>query len=355
MQLGLLALLLFPVVWPFVAKRIWGREITWAEMGLNIGIVVVVVSVVWQSGRYGKMSDTEIWNGQVTSKQQTWVSCSHSYSCNCRQSCSGSGSSQSCTETCDTCYEHSNDWDWDVASTAGNFTIDRIDRRGSREPPRWSKVTVGEPVAREHTFINYIKAAPDSLFHVAGNLSENTLPLPTYPSVYDYQYANRVIPLGLSLPEASGWNTQLALALRKLGPTKQVNAIIIAVKTPDQNYAQSLEAHWLGGKKNDVVVVLGIPEYPKISWVYVMSWTKQELFKVELRDALLTLGHVDNTPVVATIEAGISKNFVRRHMAEFEYLKDEIDPPTWVMVIAFLLATAGSIGLSLFFRNFDLN
>lgn len=350
-----MALLLFPLVWPFVAKRIWNRDITWLEMGINVVIVVLLVSGVWQAGRYGKMADVEMWNGEVTGKEKTWVSCSHSYRCNCRETCSGSGSSRSCSETCDTCYEHFNDWDWDVSSTAGNFTIDRIDRRGSNEPPRWTNVRVGEPAARPHSFVNYIKAAPDSLFHKSDGLAEKNMSLlPTYPSVYDYQWINRVIPLGLALPEAPEWNAKLALALRKLGPARQVNAIIVVVKTPDQSYVHSLEAHWLGGKKNDVVVVLGVPEYPKISWAYVMSWTKEELFKVELRDALLTLGHVDNTPVVETIEAHIAKKFVRRHMKEFEYLKDEIDPPTWVIILAILLATVGSIGLSLIFRKTDI-
>ncbi len=126
-----ISLLLFPIVWPLIAKRIWDNEISWSEMGLNIGIVVLLVTAVWQAGRYGQMADVEIWNGEVTKKQRTLVSCSHSYQCNCRQTCSGSGSNQSCTQICDTCYEHSNDWDWDVSSTAGNFTIDRIDRQGS--------------------------------------------------------------------------------------------------------------------------------------------------------------------------------------------------------------------------------
>jgi len=204
-------------------------------------------------------------------------------------------------------------------------------------------------------FVNYIKAAPDSLFHHSKDfLKKNVLPLPAYPSVYDYQHIDRVIPVGLTLPEASEWNKKLALALRKLGPRKEANAIVVAVKTDNQEYVHALEAHWLGGKKNDIVVVLGVPEYPKISWVYVMSWTKQELFKVELRDALLALGQVAGTPVTETIEAHIAKSFVRRNMSEFEYLKDEIDPPTWVMVIAVLLATAGSIGLSFLFRRTDL-
>ena len=349
---ALLFLLLFPIVWPFIAKRIWDRDITWLELGLNIGIIALLVTGVWQAGRYGKMSDTEIWNGQVTSKEQTYVSCSHSYSCNCRKTCDSSGN---CPETCDTCYDHFNDWDWDVYTTAGNFTVSRVDRQGSDTPPRWAQVRVGDPSAREHSFVNYIKAAPDSLFHFSSELiGKNKELLPEYPSVFDYQYADRVFARGLLLPETTRWNKELALMLRNIGPSKQANAIVVVVKTGDQKYAQALEQHWLGGKKNDVVVILGVPEYPKISWAYVMSWTKRELFKVELRDALIGLGQVDNTPVIQTIEKHISKNFVRRQMSEFEYLKNEIDPPSWVIVIVTILATGGSIALSLVFRQTDI-
>jgi len=43
----LLWLLIFPIVWPFVAKAIWPRVLQWGEVAANIGIVVVVVSIVF--------------------------------------------------------------------------------------------------------------------------------------------------------------------------------------------------------------------------------------------------------------------------------------------------------------------
>ena len=43
--------------------------------------------------------------------------------------------------------------------------------------------------------------------------------------------------------------------------------------------------------KNDVVVVMGTPSYPRIDWVQVLSWTDVELFKVQLRDELMDLNY----------------------------------------------------------------
>ncbi len=347
---GLLLLLLFPLIWPLVAKRIWPRTISWREMGINIVGVVFLVLLVVQAGRYGKMSDTEIWNGEVVSKSRDWVSCTHSRSCNCKEICPKSGS---CYESCDTCYDHPNDWDWNVYTTAGNFEVRRIDRQGRQEPPRWSKVYEGEPVSREHGFVNYVKAAPDSLFNFLLSQEEAKKNLlPGYPSVYDYQYVDRVLEVGLVLPDESRWNRELALVLRRLGPEKEANVVVVITADASQNYANLLERYWLGGKKNDVVVVLGVSEYPKISWAHVMSWTKQELFKVELRDALLSIGDIsDSSPIVKTIEKHVSEKFVRRQMSDFEYLKDEIEPPLWVIILSVILAIGGSVGLSFVFQR----
>ena len=62
-------LLLFPLIWPFIAKRIWNAEITWSELGLNIVIIAVLTAGTYQLGKYGATSDTEVWNGVVTGKE----------------------------------------------------------------------------------------------------------------------------------------------------------------------------------------------------------------------------------------------------------------------------------------------
>ena len=352
---GLLLLLLFPLVWPFIAKRIWQSEINWQEMFLNIIIVVILTALVWQAGIYAKTSDTEIWNGQVLDKKQVSVPCQHSYQCNCREECSGSGKDRSCSTVCDTCYEHFNDYDWVVYSDAGDFTVARADRQGIREPSRWTKAQKGQPVARPHQYTNYIKAVPESLFHNESNIRERFKDMiPPYPDkVYDYQYLSRVLAVGFFLPGLEEWNTDLAMALRDLGPKRQANVIIVFVNTGDPEYARALEEAWLGGKKNDIVLVVGVIEYPRIEWVRVISWTDRQNFKVELRDAIFEPGNIDRGKILALVHDYIMSSFVRKPMKDFEYLKHEIDPPGWVIILAVIIAVGGSIGLSLYFRRVD--
>ena len=144
------------VLWYFLCMR---KVFSDNRYGFFVTIIVSLVAagIVYAVGYSNKITDQEIYNGEVTGKEKTRVSCEHSYSCNCRESCSGSGSTRSCSTTCDTCYEHSYDVDWRVKTSVHEFNIQRINRQGTQEPPRWTKVTVGQPTAFVYKFTNYIR------------------------------------------------------------------------------------------------------------------------------------------------------------------------------------------------------
>lgn len=348
-------ILVFPMLVPWLTKFVWPRTIGWQEMAISFGVGMVTMMLVYFAGIIGQTTDVEIWNGSVTSKEREEVSCSHSYDCNCRtvKSCTGSGKDRSCSNdrVCDTCYEHSHDYDWLVHSDLGKFEIDRIDSQGIKQPPRWSEVKVGDPVAERHTFTNYVKAVPDSLFHAhAVNKFENMIP--AYPNqVYDYYKLNRLLTVNVNVPDASEWNRDIAMMLRRLGPHKQANVIVVMVNTPDQSYVHALEGRWIGGKKNDIIVVIGVTAYPKIDWVAISSWTDKALFKVQLRDAILDIGTIDRPKIIAAIDSHTMSTFKRKQMADFEYLKHQIEPPVWVVILAIVLSMGASFGVSYYIVN----
>ncbi len=323
----------------------WPHTITWLEAGAQALIGVVIVGCVWGASVYSLTADTETLNGQVTGKQQTRVPCSHSYSCHCRTVSSGSGKNHTTRTVCDTCYEHSNDWDWDVSTTVGGFTVDRVDRRGSDEPARWTAVQVGQPVALPHSYTNYVKGAPDSLFHIIADFKGR---LPEYPGFYDYQFQNRV----LGAPQRGDeWNSKLAYSLRELGPRKQVNYLVV-MTSQSPRFADALRSKWLGGKKNDIVVVIGT-RYPQIQWVRVFSWAKHDIVNVALRNALLDSKTLNPDKTIGIIADHAERLYVRRPMSDFEYLKDDVHPSTWVMVLALILGALASIGAAIFFHGND--
>lgn len=352
--LGLL--LLVPIIWPFVAKGLWKHEITLPELAANLVIGVLVAVLGFYGSRYIQAQDVEVHNGRLLSKASHIVSCEHSYRCNCRESCSGSGSNKSCSQVCDTCYEHSHDVDWRLDTQVGTIEVPRVDRQGVREPQRFTQAKPGDPVSVAKAYQNYIKAAPHSLFNKATELSLKAQfegRLPAYPAmVRDLHYVDRVVTEGVTLKNRAQWTTALQEMLADLGPKHEVNVVLVFTAERDPQYAEALRAHWLGGKKNDVVAVVGLTE-EVIQWVRVFSWTDKELFKVQLRDELAQRPVLAVEPFIETLRSHIENSFVRKPMQDFEYLKNEIEPPLWLAILLGALAATASIGTSLVFSKND--
>jgi hypothetical protein len=67
------------------------NQVTLKEFLLHVLIQCVIAGTSMAIIYHANVSDTEILNGTITGKARTKVSCEHSYSCNCYESCSGSG------------------------------------------------------------------------------------------------------------------------------------------------------------------------------------------------------------------------------------------------------------------------
>lgn len=350
----LMLLLLFPILWPLVTKLLWKHNITWGEMSANIGIVAVAVVALFYIGRYAQMSDIEVLNGEVVSKSREVVSCEHSYECNCYDSCSGSGKTRSCTRVCQTCYDHSNDFDWRVKTNVGQLNIARVDRQGVNMPPRFAQTEIGEPASIENNYVNYIKATPESLFHDLSRIDKGLLKeVPPYPKVYDYYRFDHLVNLGVDMDASTQelWNAELGEAAKTLGPTKEANIIVMMADSSNPKFADAVMRKWIGGKKNDIIMVLGTPSYPQVEWAKVFSWSKNDMVNVVLRDAFVEMKQLEPASAVEMIRKNVLTHYERRPMAEFEYLKDEIDPPTWAIWICIIVSILGSLLLSLYFKN----
>lgn len=342
----LLWFLLLPILcaialWWFVGRN---KEALIVSAVYSIISMAVVGAIFGITGAVAT-SDTEIWNGKITNKERIHGSYVRSYECNCTTDSKGNRS-------CSTCYEDHYTVHWVARSTIGDFAIASADwtNRGVYalpNPARYSAIVIGEPCSRPHRYTNYVQAVPGSLFTPsAASLKAQFGPLlPKYPdTTYDIYRGTHFVTAGYSTPDAPAWNAGLAELLKERGPTKQVNAIVVIAKTADPNYVYALRDHWEGANKNDVVLVIGSSAWPKIDFAEVISWTKSELFKVELRDAVMTLGVIQREPILTAIAAQIDKNFERRRMREFEYLQVEIDPPTWLLALAVALVIGGAAG-----------
>lgn len=319
-----LGFMIFSAIVSVIALWVFPHTVTWQEVLIGVCIQTAIIAVIFYGSIYAKGHDIQILNGYVTEKVKDRVSCEHSYSCNCRQSCSGSGKSRSCSTTCQTCYDHPFDYDWLVRSTVGTLDIDRVDRQGLVEPPRWTEVKIGEFFAKEGSYFNYIKASPLTIFDK--NLINNTTAVPSYIGVHDYYRLNRVVNYQSQyVGDFALLNTSLNESLKTLGGKKKVNVMVVFHKFgPD--FVDTVKAKLYGGKINDVVVMINASSDGYINAVNVFSWSKDDIVNIKIRDSVLDIGTLGDMEVLSkAITTGIEKNYVARSIEEFKYLNSNID------------------------------
>lgn len=352
------------IIWAVAAHYFFPERITFKETLVKAGVTTVLGLVFLGVVYYKNMYDTNIINGSVTGKERVRVSCSHSYNCNCRQVCSGSGNNKSCSEECDTCYEHNYDVDWRVYTTVGNKEIDRVDRQGVDEPKRWSIVKIGEPAANTISYINYVKASPESLFNMK-QMDTDAIRFsglfPNYPEVYDYYRFNRILQMKVHYPQAVELNDNLNNSLRTLGAAKQVNILVVFAKTNDAQYRYALERAWVGGKKNDVIIIMGMLDDTQLGWVDVITFGKNsgnEMLSVLLRDQIKAVAEnkqFTNASILSeTITKTIEGNFHRKKMQDYEYLKEDFSMSMSAIIGFIVFQIILLTGMTIFFYYYEL-
>jgi len=336
-------------------------KITWKEVGIQVVVQILLIGIMSYALLQANISDTEVWNGLITKKWNERVPCRHSYPCNCHEvchlSCSGGKNNSchnSCHTVCQTCYRHPYDIDWMAQNNINeNWSINTIDEQGLREPPRWAEIQIGEPTSSTHNYDNYIKGSPNSLFYTEKFKEEDFKELPKYPlSIRDYWKLNRLIQIGVSLPDMTEWNKEISKISGDLGSKKQVNVVVVIARNKDHNFFNKLQRYWMGGKKNDVIPVIGVDDNNNIIWVEVMSLSNEE-FKVYLKNDILTLDTLDRNSILKLIKENIENKYIRKPMKDFEYLKNSIKPTKGQWIFGLILGIAISVGLSLFFYYQD--
>lgn len=343
----LLSLLLIPTLIALFTFLFGQRRVTWKEFLFQMGAQVLLVGLFYSICLWTNTSDVEVWNGRVASKTREVVHCRHSYSCNCvRVSCGKDCS----TTVCQTCYYHSYDVDWFLSTTnQETIDIDTVDWQGLREPPRWTRARVGDTTALTHGFTNYVKAAPDSLFRRVGLTEKYEGQLPTYPQqIYDYHYLDRLVQVGTRLSDAALWNKELREMNSDIGKSKEVNIVVVVTKNRQEEFFYALEQEWIGGKKNDVIVMINTNDSNEIDWVNTMAWTDNQIFKINMRDSLLKLKNLDRELILPTVRAVVQKDYIRKSMEDYAYLKQSITPTKGEYIGLTIFGILLSLGISWF-------
>lgn len=334
----------------------WYVNLGWIVGGFLVSMLIIAGAVAASVGY--QTADTEIWNGEVISKDRVHGSYVESYDCNCRDETEyytgHEGKRQSRTvRKCDTCYRDHFTVEWTCQTTLGSYRIAKEDWTNKRvyslpDPARYVEINMGDPVSKTHPYKNYIKAVPQTLFSPINETvkAKFASQIPAYPiNIYDFYKIDRVIPVGVNVPDLKLWNTKLSHVLKILGPKKQANVVVVIVKNDDENYFYALQDAWAGAKKNDIVVVIGVSSLnEKPLWANVMALTDNSLFKIKLRDDIMSLDSLTADNVINTIYKNASETFKRKSMKDFKYLENEIDPPMWVIITSLLVNIFAYVG-----------
>lgn len=343
------AITIVAVLTPFITKIYFPHKLTWGEISISIIISIILSITSTLIVMYGGKSNTEIMNGEVVKKSQVEVSCSHSY-----QVCSGSGDNRVCV----THYEHFNDYDWRVFTTVGELNIDRIDRQGKDMPPRFKKVVIGEHVALESSYIDYLKEQETSLLYKKNHKENSRFEklIPRYPRVYDYYHIKPVLFSGVRVSKETRdeYNRMLTDELRSLGNQKQVNVVVVFVNTDDVEFGEYLRNEWKNGRKNDQVVVLGVTDYPKVSWGYSFGWSKNQKINSSIKYDINHINEVTPATLTSLVVSNVKKNFTRRPMSEFKSYLWETPVQWWKLLIVIITQLVVNIGVAVYMIRNDI-
>lgn len=372
---SLIVLIAFsPIALAIASKVIWHNEITWGELAIMAILPMIFIVILYHQFRFNNATDNELWNGQIVEKVQRkencpwgWKTYRDDFCTNYRtrqvydgEDCTGFGKDRVCTSKYHTEYKYDYDWEQryfiktDIKDHT--FEVDRVDYQGVSQPPIWRGFHVGDPASLPNTYMNWIRAAADSLFHQDGEAEEKYKGrIPAYPDkIYNYIQVNRVLTVGIDVPEVDRWNRELSMALRELGPKRQMNAIIVIANSKEfaGDYIFAVRRYWQGFKKNDAVLFIGAdPETKKIGWVDVLSWSKNNAFNVVLRDTVYAIGSVSENfaPLVIQALSTVGMDaYERRSMKEFEFLKQQIPTPIWLYFVTFFVGVLSTGGVWFF-------
>jgi len=363
-NIGFWIVLVMATAFGFYRKLSNPDEFAWYELPIQLAVstlgIILLSCFFFSTSTH--LTDTEIMNGYVTGAEyhEAWT----------ERVVHTSTDKKGRTKTWVTYDKH--EPYWTELTTVGDLSIDRSlyqtfvryfsnERKKNLYHSGQSSIGDGNmyyvsydakqeiiPASRPQWFVNYLRAS-DSIKKIHGSVGLYKDLLRPYPSVYSGTYGeieiDRVIEAGVTLPQQ--WKNDvdktLDLALTHLGQQKEVNILVYAVNTADEGFVHALEESWVKCKQNDVIVILGVPEFPKISFAYITAWTKIEEFRINLRNKIIDSGDLNDGVAFANIiTQEISKSpeqggFKRMPMSDLEYLIADIRLPWWCQFLIVLV------------------
>ncbi len=362
-----------PVLTAIVLLVGFKHRVVWWEFLIPFGFSLIMVVGMKACVQTVQTRDTEYWGGvmQTAEYYERWnekVTCRHTKYCT-RTVRDGKGKSHSESYACGK--QHGYDVDdhppyWQVVDDNGiaiPISVGRFEQLARRFGNRrfvdlhrhyhtvdgdkyvatWdgSEATL-EPVFTEHAYENRVQASNSVFnFQPVSKADVSAYQLFDYPPVDGY---TQVSILGQGGPTQAAAEELLAKANARLGHGKQARIFVLIFRNQPQQAGILQENYWKRGNKNELVLTIGVNDNDDVQWGYVFSWTEVEELKIELRDQIASMKHLDLVKLVNDAVPLVTDKWQRKHFKDFSYLT--VEPPIWAVALSYLLALLLNVGLS---------
>lgn len=338
------------------------KDIVFGEWALSFGVALLLAIIFHACAFYGMTGDQEIWSGQImkVTHHPEWVErITHHHT---TKDSKGNVTGTYTTYSYDT---HPQYWDADSnINSSKNISREKyneiVARLGGKIDKQYD-VKFGEfwsgdhniyvthnqtgaivPISEMRSFENRIQAAP-TVFSFA-KVPTNA-PVYKYPVSDSWFVSERLLGIAKNTIDIKAFDEMSA----RLGPSKEVNIIIVGFLNQPESLGLQQQAAWIGGKKNDMVICYSTSkDRYHADWVYVFSWSEREICKINLRD-IFSKNKID-TSILPLVEKEIRTNWLRKDWKKFDYIS--ISPPTWCYWTYMLILLATQVGIWIFsFKN----
>jgi hypothetical protein len=147
------------------------------------------------------------------------------------------------------------------------------------------------------------------------------------------------------------WNAKLNVRLQDLSRKIQGN-IIVALSNGDPMLFDALQYDWNGGKKNDVILGIGVNEDGNVKWFNSTSFMNG--FGNSVMHANLRMDALDkefNYDLISSLVDRIETDFKRHSMSDEIAMLDAYTPPWWVFFLSISAGLLTAVGASYKFAN----
>ena len=380
-------LIIVPAIATIILLIYFRKSTVWWEYAVVWVATVLVIWMAQVTTESTAVSDREFWghNSQVAFYNepfQYWTTCSEEYACG--ETCSGSGSSRSCTTKYCTRYYPCKEWGGDDAwildqnnkkhdvSPAlfkdlekrwkNTYTIELNrqatydivvdgDRRRTIWPQDWR---ISEPLIYSHTYENRTQCTSTIQFLEITDETIKRFGLFDYPKLRGH--TKRVIQdqAKQSWPDA---NKYFEYVNGKLGPVRFVHFNVLIFRDKPHEAFSYQESFWKNGNKNEFNICIGATKSGEIEWADVISWTEKEDLKIEARDFVYNMKNVSNDTMMALAkwcEDSIGPRFVKPEFtSKFRHLAIQPSTTSIIMSAIVILLTCGGICWWVIKNDFD--